>query len=172
MFTRIMIFGKPGSGKSTFALKLHEKSGIPLYHLDRCFYATNWVERDYVEFINMQRQIVDQNSWIIDGNNLQSLELRYKRAHVAIYFNYQLIICLWRLFKRRLLGRRINIDDRAEGCTETVRWSLIKYTWAFEKSIKSRGNIDVLRKRYTHVKFAEANGYGDLKKVLELFDLV
>ena len=31
---RIMIIGSPGSGKSTFARKLRDKSGLPLFYLD------------------------------------------------------------------------------------------------------------------------------------------
>jgi adenylate kinase family enzyme len=46
-YIRICIFGRPGSGKSTFAHKLHLKTGLPLYHLDRYFFVANWVERDY-----------------------------------------------------------------------------------------------------------------------------
>ena len=31
---KIIIIGCPGSGKSYFAKKLHDKTGIPLYYLD------------------------------------------------------------------------------------------------------------------------------------------
>jgi len=34
-FSKVMIFGRPGSGKSTFALALSQKTGLPLHHLDR-----------------------------------------------------------------------------------------------------------------------------------------
>ena len=34
---RIMIFGRPGSGKSTFAVELALKLNLPLYHLDKYF---------------------------------------------------------------------------------------------------------------------------------------
>jgi len=39
-----MLLGRPGSGKSTYALKLHKRLAIPLHHLDRYFYAQNWKE--------------------------------------------------------------------------------------------------------------------------------
>ena len=31
---KVIVIGCPGSGKSTFARALHNKTGIPLYHLD------------------------------------------------------------------------------------------------------------------------------------------
>ncbi|WP_202943300.1 P-loop NTPase family protein [Candidatus Amoebophilus asiaticus] len=65
--TRIMIFGRPGSDKPTFALTLHQATGIPLYHLDKYFYTINWVERDYAEFLTIQQSLIDTKSWIIDG---------------------------------------------------------------------------------------------------------
>ena len=34
MHTKIMIIGSPGSGKSTFARKLRDKTGLPLFYLD------------------------------------------------------------------------------------------------------------------------------------------
>ena len=64
-----MIFGRPGSGKSTFANKLSKEINTPLYHLDKYFYVDNWIERDYQEFLQVQQDIVNQPSWIIDGNS-------------------------------------------------------------------------------------------------------
>ena len=63
-----MIFGRPGSGKSTFAHDLHKITGLPLHHLDKHFFTRNWVERDKQEFLDIQQSIVDTDSWIIDGN--------------------------------------------------------------------------------------------------------
>jgi adenylate kinase family enzyme len=48
---RIMIFGIPGSGKSTFAAKLSQQLGLPLFHLDKYFFTRDWQERDYDEFL-------------------------------------------------------------------------------------------------------------------------
>jgi adenylate kinase family enzyme len=54
MIKKIMIFGRPGSGKSTFALDLQKMLKIPFYHLDKYFFRDNWVERDYDEFLEKQ----------------------------------------------------------------------------------------------------------------------
>lgn len=61
MYSRICIFGRPGSGKSTFALKLHQQTGTSLYHLDKYFYTANLAERDYQEFLTIQEALVTQD---------------------------------------------------------------------------------------------------------------
>ncbi|HPK59252.1 MAG TPA: adenylate kinase, partial [Bacilli bacterium] len=35
---KVIVIGCPGSGKSTFSIALHNKTGLPLYHLD----MINW----------------------------------------------------------------------------------------------------------------------------------
>lgn len=163
MYSRIMIFGKPGSGKSTFAQHLHEKTNLPLYHLDRHFYTQNWIERDYQEFMKIQHKIVSQDRWIVDGNNTKSFNLRYLRSQLCIYFNYPRRLCLWRIFKRKFAGKNPLIKDRADGCSENMRWSLIKYTWTFECRVNQ--HIAELRSHYPEVKFIEIRNNADLKKL-------
>ena len=167
MHLRIMIFGKPGSGKSTFAFKLQEKTALPLYHLDRYFYTKNWIERDYQEFMDIQHKIVAQDRWIIDGNNTKSLEFRYARAQLCFYFNYPRWICFWRILRRKLTRKNLALNDRADGCAETIRWSLLAYMWRFERLIEQRGHLAELRLRYPNVKFVAVCCDKDLKKILE-----
>ena len=164
---RIMIFGRPGSGKSTFALKLSQQLHLPLYHLDRYFFTRDWIERDYSEFLQIQKEIVDKDSWIIDGNAIRSLEMRYQRADIVIYFCYPKLKCLWRIIKRRFLSKNHRIKDKAEGCTETIHWSLIKYLWTYETRVQSQ--IIELRKKYPTVKFYVVRNDQDLSQSNDQF---
>lgn len=95
---RIMIFGIPGSGKSTFSLKLSRLLNLPLFHLDKYFFVRGWKEGNYEEFLQIQRGLVDQDSWVIDGNATKSFEMRFSRADTVIYFRFNRILCLWRIF--------------------------------------------------------------------------
>jgi adenylate kinase family enzyme len=149
---RIMIFGRPGSGKSTFAYLLSKKLNVPLYHLDKHFYKEKWVERPYQEFLDIQQTMIDSPSWIIDGNNTRSLESRYRKADLVIYFNYPRYICYYRIFKR-LFFKNSALDDRAPECPETVRFSLLKYMWSFEKRIAHQ--IEKLKNNYPDTRFIE-----------------
>jgi adenylate kinase family enzyme len=156
---RIAIFGRPGSGKSTFALKLAAQLKLPLIHLDKLFFTANWEPRDYEEFLTLQQTLVNQPQWIIDGNSHQSLGMRFARAELVIFFNYPRWTCLYRVFKR-LFNKDPQIDDRAPGCREIVRWPLIKYLWTYDKHIYHQ--IRALRDAYPAVNLVEINGPQDL----------
>jgi adenylate kinase family enzyme len=160
-FKKIIIFGKPGGGKSTFATWLSEVLGLPLHHLDKHFYISNWIENDYNKFLKIQKDIVQTKQWIIDGNNTRSLEIRWAKADAALYFNLPKPICYFRIFKRYLKPNKFN--DRAPGCKETIRLSLLKYMWNFDQKITKP--IEVLKKQYPHTLFKEIKCENDLNKL-------
>lgn len=149
---RIMIMGRPGSGKSTFSIKLQSMLNVPLYHLDKHFFEANWVQRDYQAFLNQQQLFVKEPCWIIDGNSSKSLELRYSRADICLYFNFPRYLCYYRTIKR-LFHKHPAIDDRAPGCRETIRWSLLQYMWGFENRVEPM--LHALRASYPDVKLIE-----------------
>ncbi len=159
-----MVFGRPGSGKSTFADLISKKLHLPVYHLDRHFFMENWIERDTNEFLSIQENLVKNDQWIIDGNAIRSLEMRFARADMAIYFNYPKILCLWRVIKR-LWSKNPNIKDRADGCYEKIRWVLVKYLWNFEKRIGP--SLVQLRNAYPHVVFHQVTNDRELDLLLE-----
>ena len=41
---KVIIIGSPGAGKSTFARKLREKTGLPLYYLDLIWHRPDLYE--------------------------------------------------------------------------------------------------------------------------------
>jgi adenylate kinase family enzyme len=61
-YAKVMIFGRPGSGKSTFALKLSQTTGLPLYHLDKYFFESHWKERNYQEFLSDQQSLSNSSA--------------------------------------------------------------------------------------------------------------
>ncbi len=163
-----MIFGIPGSGKSTFAARLSKQYNLPVFHLDKYFFTKNWQERDYSEFLEIQQSFVEQDSWIIDGNATRSLEMRFSRAHLVFYFRFNRILCLWRIFKR-LMRKDHQISDRAEGCSENIRFRLIRYLWGFDQRV--RKNVASLRAKYPHAIFYELRTKKDLESAFSmLFD--
>jgi len=165
-YRKIMIFGRPGSGKSTWAYGLSKRTGIPLYHLDKYFFTQGWKERPLDEFMDLQQELVQKPCWIIDGNSIHSLQTRWSMADVVLYFNFSRRVCLFRLIKR-VFYKPAYIDDRAENCPEVLRFRLIKYMWTFEKRVNA--NIKRLKAMYPHVTFIEINTTRDLLRIEETF---
>ena len=46
---RIMIVGRPGSGKSSLAQAIGERTGLPVIHIDKIHWQPGWVERSKAE---------------------------------------------------------------------------------------------------------------------------
>ncbi len=164
--SRIMIFGRPGSGKSTFALTLHKITGLPLHHLDKHFFVNNWIERDTQEFLSIQESLVNEDKWIIDGNSIKSLEIRYSKAGLVLFLNYPRWFCYYRVL-RRIFSKNLEIDDRAEGCHESVSCKLLKYMWSFDQRVEKP--ITYLREKYPAVRFIEIKNTDALHKTKSYF---
>ena len=129
---RITIVGRPGSGKSTYAVELSKRFQIPVFHLDKIFFTDHWKERDREEFLTLQQNWIDHPQWILDGNSLKSLELRYQASDLIIVFLLPKWKCLWRIIQRRFQRKNHLIDDRASNCPEKLSLKLLYYTWTFE----------------------------------------
>ncbi len=159
---RILIFGRPGSGKSTFAFQLSQQLHLPVYHLDRYFFKNNWQPINYHHFLTIQKKLAAKKKWIIDGNNPDSLEIRYQKCDVGLYFNYPKIICLWRVCKR-LFFKNQRIQDRGSNCHEKLNYMLIRYIWNFDQRIQNI--LPKLQLKYPNVPFFEIKNDQQLKKV-------
>ncbi len=174
-YKRIMIFGRPGSGKSTFAHALHQVTDLPLYHLDKYFFSYNWIERDYDEFLMIQYRLIEQNEWIIDGNATKSLQLRWMQADVVIYFNYPRWLCYWRVLKRYITrnlfsgDKDIFVDDRAPHCKEKIQWKLLKYMYSFDERVRT--TVQLMQEVNPKTPFYEVHNDTELKKITTLLGL-
>ena len=91
---KIIVIGSPGAGKSTFARKLREKTGIPLYYLDMLWHKPDRTNVPQEEFDAGLDSILCQDEWIIDGNYLRTLERRLKACDTVFFLDYPLEVCL------------------------------------------------------------------------------
>lgn len=161
---RVMVFGVPASGKSTFSMRISELLNLPLYHIDRYFFVENWRLRDAKEFLDIQEKLVEQEKWVIDGNAITSLEVRYAKADLVVYFHFSHWVCLWRAVKR-VFHRDPRIDDRPAGCPNTLSWRFLYVLWVFDRLVKDK--IILLRHKYSGVNFYEFRNDEDVRKFLE-----
>lgn len=98
---RIMIIGCPGSGKSTFARALAEKTGLPLYYLDMMYWNPDRTTKSKEEFRAALRETVKLPKWIIDGNYGSTLELRMEACDTVIFLDYPVEVCIAGVEERR-----------------------------------------------------------------------
>lgn len=124
-----MILGSPGSGKSTFARTLGQALQLPVCHLDR-LYTRNGYKLPVERWAELTEGWVRRDAWIIDGNYLATLELRFACADTLILRDLPRILCLWRALRRSLdarapLNERILLDSK-----------FVRYVWNYRRSQK------------------------------------
>ena len=98
---KIIVIGCPGSGKSTFARALHEKTGLPLYHLDRMYWNADKTIVPKHVFLARLNEVLDRDEWILDGNYASTMELRIAASDTVIFLDYPLDVCLEGIRERR-----------------------------------------------------------------------
>lgn len=93
-FQRILIIGSPGAGKSTFARKLRDITGLPLYYLDLLWHKPDRRTIPREEFDEKLGEILITDRWIIDGNYQRTLERRLQACDTVFLLDYPLKQCL------------------------------------------------------------------------------
>ncbi|TMW71057.1 DNA topology modulation protein [Alteribacter natronophilus] len=128
---KIAVIGSGGSGKSTFARELGEKIDIDVHHLDTLFWKPGWVGVPKEQQREVQHELVQEDSWIIDGNYGSTMDIRLDAADTVIFLDLPRITCAWRVVKRSLLYRKRPRPDMADGCVERVSPHFLKWVWQY-----------------------------------------
>lgn len=122
---RVIVTGLAGSGKSTLSRSLAEKTGLPLIHLDLHFWKPGWVAPSEDEWRAKQRQLLAGDTWVADGNYLETLDLRLERADTVVFLDTPWPLCAARAFLR---GVRRPGGEMPEGCLDS-RWRRLNDEW-------------------------------------------
>lgn len=98
---KIIVIGCPGSGKSTFSKELHNRTGIPLFHLDMMFWNADKTTVEKSVFRKRLFNIFKLDKWIIDGNYQSTMESRLRECDTVFFLDYSLETCLEGVRARR-----------------------------------------------------------------------
>ena len=98
---KVIVIGCPGSGKSTVSRALHNKTGIPLYHLDMMYWNADKTTVEKSVFLERLSVVLEKDEWIIDGNYGSTMELRMAACDTVIFLDYPLEVCLDGIKERR-----------------------------------------------------------------------
>ena len=98
---KVIVIGCPGSGKSTVSRALHNKTGIPLYHLDMMYWNADKTTVEKIVFLERLSAVLEKDEWIIDGNYGSTMELRMAACDTVIFLDHPLDICLDGIRERR-----------------------------------------------------------------------
>ncbi len=91
---KVLVIGCPGSGKSTFARRLAELTGLPLIHIDMLYWTPEATEVEGEVFRARLQAVLSEEKWIIDGNYASTLELRLEACDTVFFLDYPVEVCL------------------------------------------------------------------------------
>jgi adenylate kinase family enzyme len=135
---RIVILGCAGSGKTTLARQLGERTGASVICLDS-IWQPHWTAKDVSAFRSLVKNAHVGDEWISDGNfALATFDIRVPRATVVIWLERPRLYCVWsaitRVFKRHEVHRMGRLAE------------VLAFIWNFDQV--NRPRIEATRLSY------------------------
>lgn len=148
---KIVILGYSGAGKSNLANSLGEITNLSVTYLDCIQFVENWKTRDTNEAIEMVKEVLGKQSWIIEGNYSQFLfDQRMNDADYILFLNYPRFICLARVFKRYIENKGKTRESIADGCIEKIDFEFLWWVLVLQRQKKYRYKMfDITKNKYS-----------------------
>lgn len=91
---KVIVIGCPGSGKTTFAQRLRDRTGLPLFYLDAIWHRADRTHISREEFDECLGKILMGDRWIIDGDYSRTMQRRIDACDTVILFDLPREVCL------------------------------------------------------------------------------
>jgi len=118
---RVAVVGTSGSGKTTFAVQLAARLGVPRIELDALHWQPGWVASEVELFRDRVRTAIAQDAWVSDGNYSAVRPIVFERADTIVWLDLPLRTCLWRVIARTARRARSREDLWGSGNRESWR---------------------------------------------------
>ncbi len=133
------MIGTGGSGKTTVARRLAQRTGLPLIHLDALYWRSGWQPTPADEWRATVQSLISRDAWIIDGNYGGTLDVRLAACDTVVFLDLPRLVCLWRVLKRQVRHLGQVRPELAPGCRERLTWEFIWWIWTYPS--RRRGEV-------------------------------
>ena len=140
MADRVLVYGVTGSGKTTLARQIAERTGLPWHSVDELTWNPGWVE---VPGDEQRRRIVAicaQDRWVLDTAYGKWLDVPLARVQLIVALDYPRWLSLSRLIRRTVM-RAIDRRQICNGNTESFRQAFSRdsiIVWHFRSFARKR----------------------------------
>ncbi len=140
---RILVYGVCGSGKTTFAKALSERTGIPWTSVDDMAWLPGWVTTSEAFQREQADSICAADEWILDTAYGKWIEIPLAKADLILALDYPRWFSLQRLLRRtitRVIDKKLICNGNVESWKTTLsRDSII--LWHFRSWKRKRQRI-------------------------------
>ena len=126
--------GSPGSGKSTFARRLSQITGIPVVSLDALYWKPGWKPSDAAEFEARVAEAIRLPRWIIDGDyTWWGGDIRRNAADAVVWFDLPRRTSMIGVVSRIATSYGRVRPEMAAGCPERINVEFFRYVWRYRR---------------------------------------
>jgi len=150
---KVIVIGCPGSGKTTFAEKLNNCTGLPLYYLDAIWHKPDKTHITREEYDERLAEIFTAPEWIIDGNYKRTIEARLKQCDTVFLFDLPTETCLKGATERIGKGRydlpwiETELDPEFRKFIEEFSEKTLPYIYELIDKYKAEKQVVVFKSR-------------------------
>ena len=120
---RVNVIGTSSSGKTTLAIGLAERLGVPYIELDALHWEPNWTEAPNAVMRERVRSAIDGEAWVVDGTYSAVRDLVWGRADTVVWLDLPLPTILAR-YARRTVRRLATRQELWSGNRERLGFLL------------------------------------------------
>jgi adenylate kinase family enzyme len=140
---RVLVYGVTGSGKTTLARRIAERSGLPWHSVDDLTWEPGWIAVSADEQRRRISAICAGEQWVLDSAYSAWLDVVLGRTDLIVALDYQRWRSLGRLLRRTAIRA---VDHRliCNGNTESVRQILARdsiIAWHFRSLARKQSRM-------------------------------
>lgn len=145
---RVLIMGCPGAGKAKLAARLGRITGLDVYHIKDDRFSESHTEDQKAAWRNAVRRITEGDSWIIEGTQSITYDMRVEAADTVFFIKQKPLNCLKNFIKRSLKRKWGHYENRIG-----MKRDMLKKIIAYRKKLsplvddlieKNKGHLDVM----------------------------